>query len=66
LAKNLTGSITYQDALTPLLTSISPRFGSVVGGENVTFTGENFSSNVGDYSILIDNRVCTVLSANST
>ena len=43
-AANFTGPIMYQSSLTPLLKSISPRFGSVVGGETVTFEGENFSS----------------------
>lgn len=32
-------TVTYTSALTPLLTSISPRFGNVVGGETITFTG---------------------------
>jgi hypothetical protein len=32
----------------------------------VTFEGENFSSVLSDYSILLDNRVCTVSFANST
>ena len=59
-SKALTGNIVYDSNLTPLLKSISPRFGSVVGNETVTFEGENFSSVTSDYSILIDNRVCTV------
>ena len=63
---SLTGDIVYQSTLTPLLKSISPRFGSVVGNETVTFEGENFSSVLADYSILLDNRVCTVSFANST
>jgi hypothetical protein len=41
--------ITYQASLTPLLKSISPRFGSVVGGELITFSGENFPTNIADY-----------------
>jgi hypothetical protein len=52
--------------LTPLLTSISPRFGSVVGGEVVTFNGAGFSSNVGDYNVVIDGRVCAVQTASAT
>jgi len=62
----LTGDIIYQAAKTPLLKSITPRFGTVVGGETVTFSGENFSSLAGDYSVLIDGRVCTVTSASAT
>jgi hypothetical protein len=41
--------ITYQATLTPLLKSISPRFGSVVGGDLITFNGENFPTNIADY-----------------
>lgn len=52
--------------MTPLLTSISPRFGSVVGGEIVTFNGAGFSNNVGDYSVVIDGRVCAVQTATAT
>jgi hypothetical protein len=40
----LTGSVTYQSTVTPLLKSISPRFGSVVGNELITFEGEGFST----------------------
>jgi len=36
-AQNLTGAITYQGSKTPLLQSITPRFGTVVGGETITF-----------------------------
>lgn len=62
----LTNSITYQNTLTPLLTSISPRFGSVVGGEVVTFNGAGFSSNIADYTVQIDGRNCTVQTATTT
>ena len=63
---NLTGTVTYQSTLTPLLKSISPRFGSVVGNETVTFEGVGFSSTISDYTVIIDNRVCTVTFANDT
>lgn len=32
----------------------------------MTFEGENFSEDVSDYSVLIDNRLCNVTFANST
>lgn len=64
--RNLTNSITFSGAVTPLLTSISPRFGSVTGGEEITFTGHNFATDVSLYSIKIDNRTCTVTSASPT
>mmetsp|Transcript_41642 Transcript_41642/g.63590 ORF Transcript_41642/g.63590 Transcript_41642/m.63590 type:complete len:237 (+) Transcript_41642:3795-4505(+) len=37
-------SVTYTSTKTPLLSSISPRFGSVVGGEVLTFTGTGFGT----------------------
>jgi len=40
---DLPNSVTYQATLTPLLTSIYPRFGTVRGGDEVTFYGENLS-----------------------
>lgn len=65
-ALNLIGDIVYKNELTPLLKSITPRFGTVVGGEIVIFEGENFSSVSGEYTILIDDRACEVISASST
>lgn len=58
--KTVSEAVTYQANLTPLLKSINPRFGSVVGGENVTFYGENFSLKTSDYKVLIDNQKCIV------
>ena len=63
---NLTNSITYQASLTPLLTSVSPRFGQVVGDEVVTFTGTNFASDITLYTILIDDIPCVVHEASVT
>lgn len=34
----------YDGTVTPLLEKMEPRFGSVVGGEDVTFSGKNFNS----------------------
>ena len=62
----ISGTVTYQSSLTPLLRSISPRFGNVVGGDLVTFTGDNFSNDQTAYSILIDNKTCTIVSATAT
>jgi len=49
-----------------LLTSITPRFGKVQGGETITFSGSGFSSNTLDYSVLIDERPCSVVEADPT
>ena len=37
-----------------------------MGGETVTFNGENFSSNPTDYSVLIDGKNCAVSAATAT
>ncbi|TNV88211.1 hypothetical protein FGO68_gene8985 [Halteria grandinella] len=63
---DISGSITYKSSLTPLLEQINPRFGSVVGGEEVTFTGSNFPPEAGIYTILIDGRNCAVQSVTAT
>jgi hypothetical protein len=44
VAKNLVGDINYVNTLTPTLTSISPRFGTVTGGEEISFTGLGFGT----------------------
>ena len=63
---SLTGPITYHSSLTPLLNSISPRFGTVVGGEVVTFTGSNFVEDTSLYTIIIDDIICPVINATAT
>lgn len=59
-------SVTYEIAMTPYLTNISPRYGTVSGGDTVTFTGENFSADPADYTILIDGQECVAQSASTT
>lgn len=54
IVANLTTSVTFQADLTPLLTSVSPLFGQVTGGDSVTFTGTNFVADETLYTILID------------
>ena len=49
-----------------MLTSITPRYGNVEGGENISFTGAGFSNNISDYSIIIDGINCPVISSNPT
>jgi len=58
--------VTYSGSITPLLTSITPRFGKVEGGENISFAGTGFSSSISDYNITIDGINCPVFSATST
>ena len=37
-------TVQYQGSITPALTKISPRWGTVVGGTDVVFTGTGFSA----------------------
>jgi len=62
----LTAQAAYQATLTANLTSISPRFGTVEGGDSVTFTGTGFSQATGDYTITIDGVDCPVTAATAT
>lgn len=59
-------TVEYQGTLTTNLLAISPRFGTVVGGTPVTFTGSNFPTDTSKYTITIDGINCPVDSANST
>jgi hypothetical protein len=60
------GDITYDGSLTPTLDLITPRMGSVVGGEDVIFTGTGFSDTFADYNIVIDGIVCEATAATIT
>lgn len=59
--------VTYSTSDTPLLTDIWPMYGAVEGNEEVTFTGDNFPElSTSDYTILIDERDCTVTFISNT
>jgi len=57
--------VTFDAAYTPVLTGMSTRFGSVLGGEQVTFEGTGFSSTAAT-TVMIDNRECVVDSTTET
>lgn len=57
--------VTYDTMKTPVLTSISPRFGSVKGGTLVTLTGTGFSAQ-DKTEVLFDNRACKVTKQTAT
>jgi hypothetical protein len=59
-------SVTYDADLTPSLTSVSPRYGSVEGGTTLTFTGVNFVTDTSLYSIVLDGINCPVQTATET
>lgn len=58
-------NVVYDDAATPSLTSITPRFGSVLGGEEVTFAGD-FLQDSTDPIVTLDNRDCAIDSKTDT
>lgn len=57
--------VTFDAAYTPVLTGMSTRFGSVLGGEQVTFEGTGFSASAAT-TVMIDNRECIFDSATET
>jgi hypothetical protein len=42
-------SVEYVGSITPTLTAVYPRHGTVVGGTEVTFTGTGFSTETNKY-----------------
>jgi len=58
--------VKYKGTMTPTINSMSPRFGTVVGGTSVTFTGINFNSDKTKYSVVIDGINCPVSAATTT
>ena len=62
----ITNTIQYQGSATPLLTDIQPRFGKVLGGTEVTFTGTTFSVVKEEISVIIDGIPCVVSSSTTT
>ena len=58
---NLGNIVTYLDkSLSSLCESISPSYGSVKGGDIVTISGSNLSTEKGDYEIFFDGVKCEV------
>jgi hypothetical protein len=49
-----------------MLDSVSPRFGTVEGGTELTYTGSNFGSVVADVTVLLDDIECSVTSVTDT
>jgi hypothetical protein len=61
-----TNAVTFRGDATPLLSSISPRFGTRLGGDVVTFTGTQFDTDHTKYTILIDGVACVASAATTT
>lgn len=62
----LANLVTFEGSLTPLLESIEPRFGGVLGGDSVTFSGTGFSDDITLYTVIIDGIECDVTAATET
>jgi len=60
------GDVTYDKSKTPKLTSITPRFGSVVGNTDVTLVGTDFHATKAGNTILFDHVPCVVKTASAT
>lgn len=66
VAQTYDAAVEFKSTLTPTLTSISPKYGTVAGGTSVTFTGTGFSSTPSDVTVTIDGVDCPVSSSTST
>ena len=68
--RNIMTSVTnfvysYDHAKTGEVTAVHPRFGSSLGGEKVTITGNNLATTVDDATVTLNGKACAVLSAAS-
>ncbi|ESO84871.1 hypothetical protein LOTGIDRAFT_131466, partial [Lottia gigantea] len=59
-------SYSYDNAITPEITGVSPSRGGTAGGTRLTITGTGFGSISADMSVTIDGYVCPVESVNET
>jgi hypothetical protein len=60
------GEVTFAGTSSSLLNTISPRVGSVLGGEELTFTGEGFVEDKTQITITIDGIDCPVSASTTT
>ncbi len=63
---NSTSLLQYSLAATPLVTSVTPAFGSSLGGTVVTITGSGFAVAGTDPVVVINSVPCAVTSASAT
>lgn len=62
--QTFTNDIIYDPSATPVITSISPKFGDIFGNYDITFTGTNL--NLGTVVVTIDGIPCVYKSSTST
>jgi hypothetical protein len=60
------GQVSYTGESSSLLTAISPRVGTVLGGDELTFTGQGFVEDKNLYKITIDGIDCPVSAATTS
>ena len=58
--------VMFKGTNTPTLESISPRFGTRLGGETITFTGTGFSNSKTSVTVTLDGIDCAVTSSTLT
>jgi hypothetical protein len=63
---DILGEVTFSGTSSSLLKAISPRVGSVLGGEEITFTGEGFDEDKTKITITIDGINCPVSASTIT
>ena len=63
--------LTYEASVTPVLSTMSKRFGSVLGGDEIEFNGSGFTTSTMRFlnnddeitaTVLIDGKICAVSS----
>jgi len=63
-ASVVAGSFTYDDALTPQVTGVSPQRGGTGGGTSITITGTGFASS--GNKVMVDGSICDITAESST
>ena len=58
--------ISYKAADTPIVSKITPDFGTVIGNENIAIDGLNFGTDKSVVEVLIDNISCEISSVTAT
>ncbi|OCT77100.1 fibrocystin-L [Xenopus laevis] len=62
----LNSSFTYNSALTPVISDVTPKRGGTAGGTNLTITGSQFSTDISQITVTVGQANCRVQYANST
>jgi len=65
-ALEMTNAVTFTETMSSMLTEISPRYGTRLGGDTIRFTGTNFDADHTKYTILIDKIQCVTTRATTT